>query len=100
MLLTPSLRMKLQALLARLSRGSEVSLEERLTLRRWADRDSSIASALRRALRGRGSRATMTGVDGLMADLDLGDPEAFPYDGCCEDLARWFSGSPPWLRRS
>ncbi|WP_392347748.1 hypothetical protein [Parasynechococcus sp.] len=42
---------------------------------------------------------TQQGLDGLMADLDLGrrhpdDPE-HPED----DLGDWFSNSSPWLRR-
>lgn len=99
-MLSTSTRLRLQEILHRIGSGAPVSLSERVYLQKFADRDPTVASWLRRARR-RQQGEPVDGLDRLLADLDLGpaDPDAgFHPDG--DDLGDWFSGAPPWLRRS
>jgi hypothetical protein len=100
MLSTPT-RLRLQAILDRIARGQPVSLGERVYVQKFADRDHTVASWLRRARRRQLSDDSDDGIDRLLADLDLGSVE--PDDRFRpgeDDLGDWFSGAPPWLRRS
>ncbi|MCH9713921.1 MAG: hypothetical protein ACNA8O_10560 [Cyanobacteriota bacterium] len=99
-MLSTSTRLRLQEILERIGAGAPVSLSERVYLQKFADRDPSVASWLRRARR-RQQGQPRDGLDQLLADLDLGpaEPDAgFHPDN--DDLGEWFSGAPPWLRRS
>jgi hypothetical protein len=99
-MLSTSTRLRLQEILERIGTGAPVSLSERVYLQKFADRDPSVASWLRRARR-RQQGQPRDGLDQLLADLDLGpaEPDAgFHPDN--DDLGEWFSGAPPWLRRS
>ena len=97
-MLTTSTRLKLQNICSRLAQGEFVSLQERVYLQKFAERDRSVNTWASRAQRFQ-REGTQQGLDGLMADLDLGrrhpdDPE-HPED----DLGDWFSNASPWLRR-
>jgi len=97
-MLTTSTRLKLQNICSRLAQGEFVSLQERVYLQKFAERDRSVSTWVSRAQRFH-REGTQQGLDGLMADLDLGrrhpdDPE-HPED----DLGDWFSNASPWLRR-
>lgn len=99
-MLTPATRLRLQGILDRIGNDEAVSLEERIYLQKFADRDRSVASWLRQARRRRQS-APVTGVDRLLADLDLGEVEPRPpFRPDHDDIGEWFSGAPDWLRRS
>ena len=98
LMLTTSTRLKLQNICSRLAQGQFVSLQERVYLQKFADRDRSVSTWLSRAQRFQ-REGVQHGLDGLMADLDIGrrnpdDPE-HPED----DLGDWFSHASPWLRR-
>ena len=97
-MLTTSTRLKLQDICSRLAQGQFVSLQERVYLQKFAERDRSVSTWVNRAQRFPREGA-QHGLDGLIADLDLGrrhpeDPE-HPED----DLGDWFSNASPWLRR-
>ncbi|MGB5134214.1 MAG: hypothetical protein WBN89_03470 [Prochlorococcaceae cyanobacterium] len=100
-MLSTTTRLRLQAILARIAGGQPVSLGERVYLQKFADRDRTVASWLRRARRQQQGQRSGDGIDRLLADLDLGSPE--PDDRFRpgeDDLGDWFRGAPPWLRRS
>ncbi len=97
-MLTTSTRLKLQNICGRLAQGQFVSLQERVYLQKFAERDRSVSTWVSRAQRYQ-REGEQHGLDGFMADLDLGrrnpdDPE-HPED----DLGDWFSNASPWLRR-
>lgn len=99
--LSTSTRLRLQAILERIALGQPVSLSERVYVQKFADRDPTVASWLRRARRRQQTAGPGDGIERLLADLDLGSPE--PDDRFRpgeDDLGDWFSGAPPWLRRS
>ncbi len=50
-MLTTSTRLKLQSILWRVAEGSSVSLSDRVYLQKFADRDRTVSSWLRRARR-------------------------------------------------
>ena len=50
-MLTPSTRLKLQAILRRIGHNESVSLSERIYVQKFADHDATVASWLRRARR-------------------------------------------------
>jgi hypothetical protein len=99
-MLTPATRLRLQAIVDRIGADQPVSLDERIYLQKFADRDRSVAGWLRRARRRR-QGLPEPGVDRLLADLDLGEVEGTPpFRPDRDDLGDWFSGAPDWLRRS
>lgn len=101
-MLTPATRLRLQAILARIASAEPVSLADRIYVQKFADRDASVASWLRRARRQQLQAAVpVTGLDRLLADLDLGEAEPnASFDPEQDDLGDWFGGAPGWLRRS
>jgi len=102
-MLSASTRLKLQAIVARIGSGDAVTLDERIYLQKFADRDRTVADWLRQARR-RQQATTGDGLDRLMAELDLGDPEPGPPfrpdPDDPGDLGDWFGQAPDWLRRS
>ena len=71
-MLTTSTRLKLQNICSRLAQGDFVSLQERVYLQKFAERDRSVSTWVSRAQRFQ-REGTQQGLDGLMADLDRGD---------------------------
>jgi hypothetical protein len=100
-MLTPATRLRLQGIVARIAADAPVSLSERIYLQKFADRDPGVAGWLRQARRHQLGESPATGVDRLLADLNLGSPEPDerPRPGG-EDLGDFFGGAPGWLRRS
>jgi hypothetical protein len=99
-MLTTNTRLRLQEILERIASGAPVSLCERVYLQKFADRDATVASWLRRARRRQLGQAEHP-IDRLLADLDLGPSEPDEgFDPGNDDLGDWFRGAPPWLRRS
>jgi hypothetical protein len=100
-MLTPATRLRLQGILERIATDAPVTLTERIYLQKFADRDPSVAGWLRQARRRQQGQTPTTGLDRLLADLNLGSPEPDerPRPGR-EDLGDWFGGAPGWLRRS
>ncbi|MFY8149295.1 MAG: hypothetical protein ACOVNL_08775 [Prochlorococcaceae cyanobacterium] len=100
-MLTTSTRLRIQEILGRLAEGQAVSLEERIWVQKFAERDSSVWHWQRQAQRRQRQESAATGVDQLLDDLNLGD-NTNPRRGDTDpdELGDWFSGAPPWLRRS
>ncbi len=100
-MLSTSTRLRLQSILERVSKGETVSLDERVYLHKFADRDQTVSSWLTRARRIQQKVGTNDRIDDLLNDLDLGssDPGS-SYKPDQDDLGDWFSGAPSWLGRS
>ena len=100
-MLSTSSRLKIQDILKRLARGQEVSLSERIYVKKHAERDQSVFSWLKRARRIQQKTLVNDSIDNLMNQLDLGSSEpSSSYNPEQEDLGDWFSGAPSWLGRS
>jgi hypothetical protein len=100
-MLTPKTRLRLQEIIDRIAAAEPVSLAERIYVQKFADRDPSVWSWLRRARRAQVQGTPREGLDRFLAQMDLGEvgPEG-PFDPRRDDLGEWFSGAPGWLRRS
>ncbi len=100
-MLRSATRLRLQAIIERIGNDQPVSLGERIYLQKFADRDQSVASWLRRARRRQLVGDPQAGLDRLLADVDLGELEpGNPHSDDPGDIGEWFSGAPGWLRRS
>ncbi len=102
-MLSTSTRLRLLAILDRVAKGHEVSLSERVYVHKFADRDQTVSSWLKRARRMQQQQQSvdLDSIDNLINDLDLGpsDPNStFRPDE--DDLGEWFGGAPSWLGRS
>ena len=102
-MLTPATRLRLQEILRRIGEDQPVSLEERIDVQKFADRNQAVAGWLHQARRQQ-QALRCDGVDRLLAQLDLGsvDP-APPFRPDPEDpgdLGDWFGQAPNRLRRS
>lgn len=105
-MLTPSTRLRLQAILERIRSSQPVTLQDRIYVQKFADRDQGVASwllqARRHQLRGSGGdKEVKDGVDQLLEQMNLGsaDPDTTFKPGE-DDIGDWFGGAPGWLRRS
>jgi len=100
-MLSPTTRLRLQGILDRISQDQPVTLQERIYLQKFADRDQGVADWLRRARRQRSQTSSADGIDRFLDALNLGpaDPDGH-FRGGEEDLGDWFGGAPGWLRRS
>lgn len=102
-MLTPTTRLRLQAILEKIGADQPVTLQERIYVQKFADRDQGVAAWLlraRRQQRQQGPRA-QDGIDHLLEQLNLGpaDPES-TYRPGEDDIEGWFGGAPGWVRRS
>ena len=98
-MLTTTTRLKLQEILGRVARSEPVSLQERVLLQKYADRDRTVSSWVHRAERLRQRGCAAPGLDGLLDDLDLGRNDAGDRHRPGDDLGDWFGGASSWLRR-
>ena len=96
-MLTTSTRLRIQDILRRMAKGQSVSLQERIYVNKFAQRDRTVQSWVRRARRRQLQTGPAEGLDSFLDDLDLGaQDEGDRYRG---DLGDWFSNASPWLRR-
>ncbi len=96
-MLTTATRLRIQDILRRVAQGQSVSLQDRIYVNKFAEHDRTVNSWVSRARRQQLQSAPAKGLDGLLADLDLGSDEADDqYRG---DLGDWFGNASPWLRR-
>jgi hypothetical protein len=101
MMLTPHTRLRLQEIIGRIAESKPVSLQERVYVQKFADRDASVWSWLRRAQRRQRQGPPHAGLDHFLGALDVGEPgDGRGFDPRRDDLGDWFSGAPNWLRRS
>ena len=105
-MLTPNTRLRLQAILDRISSNQPVSLQERIYVQKFADRDQGVAAwllqARRRQLQDVSETSTARdGLDTFLQQMNLGpaDPDT-DYRPGEDDIEGWFGGAPGWLRRS
>lgn len=100
-MLTPTTRLRLQDIIQRIARSAPVSLQDRIYVQKFADRDPTVWSWLRRARRRQQEGTPAAGLDDFLAQMDLGEvgPEG-AFDPRRDDLGEWFGGAPNWLRRS
>ncbi|MFN9646252.1 MAG: hypothetical protein ACK6BG_14295 [Cyanobacteriota bacterium] len=100
-MLTPSTRLRLQGIIKRIANAEPVSLAERITVQKFADRDPSVWGWLKQAQRQQREGAPQAGLDRFLADMNIGEiGSQGAFDPNNEDLGDWFSGAPSWLRRS
>ncbi len=100
-MLTPSTRLRLQDIIKRIRLQRSVSLQERIYVQKFADRDPGVASWLRRAQRSASLGVGADGLDRFLAELDLGETDpSQTFRPESDDLGDWFGGAPHWLKRS
>jgi hypothetical protein len=100
-MLTPSTRLRLQGIIGRIADSQPISLSERIYVQKFAERDASVWSWLRRAQRKQRRGEPQTDLERFMVQMDLEEPsDSRGFDPSREDLGDWFSGAPSWLKRS
>ncbi len=96
------MRLKVQFICERISVGASVELNDIAWIQKLADRNPTVATALRKARRSSVTQdAPADGLDAFMADLDLGDPDPSNHLIGPQDpvtLAEWFSNRQAWFR--
>ncbi len=102
MLLSNQKRLKIQAIIKRIVRDQEISLEERIYVEKFAKHNSTISLWLKKAnsLRRNGEKSE-NGIDKLLQSLgiDALDKENY-FNPNEDDISDWFGGAPDWLKRS
>ena len=102
MLLSNQKRLKIQAIIKRIVRDQEISLEERIYVEKFAKHNSTISLWLKKAnsLRRNGEKSE-NGIDKLLQSLgiDALDKENH-FNPNEDDISDWFGGAPDWLKRS
>jgi hypothetical protein len=101
LMLTPKTRLRLQEIIQRIAKCEPVSLRDRIYVQKFADRDPTVWSWLRRARRSQQEGIPKAGLDHFLAQMDLGEVgPSGAFDPSRDDLGDWFTGAPNWLRRS
>ena len=100
-MLSTSSRLRIQEILTRISKGSIVTLEERIYINKFASKNQNVSSWLRKASHLQRTKSSSDPIDELLDGLDLCSPDPHStYDPDNNDLGEWFSGAPSWIRRS
>ena len=97
-MLTTTTRLRLQEICGRIAQGAQVSLADRVYLQKFADRDRTVLTWVHRAQRQQ-QQGLVTGLDSLLADLDLGCCDAGDVHRRDDDLGEWVGNASSWLRR-
>ena len=100
-MLSTTSRLKIQEILTRIAKGSEVSLEERIYINKYACRNQNVSGWLRKASHIQRTKINSDPIDELLNGLDLcsSDPHT-TFNPSQDSLGEWFSGAPSWIRRS
>ena len=100
-MISTSTRLRLKSILKKLANNETVSLKERIYLNKFADRDQTVSSWVRKAKAIQKNQSQTDYIDNLLDDLSIGitDPDD-KFDQNNGDLGEWFSGVPPWVSRS
>ena len=101
-MLTTKTRLKLQDILTRLSKNEIVSLDERILVQKYADRNSTVWHWLRKArsIQAKGN-LEQGSMGGFMQQMNLpGQTSEDHLKGSQDGIGEWFQGSPQWVRRS
>lgn len=103
MLSTP-MRLKVQFICERISTGAPVELNDIAWIQKLADRNPTVATALRKARRRSiEPNHPQDSLDAFMVNMDLGDPDPSNHLVGPQDpvtLAEWFSNRQAWFRGS
>lgn len=105
-MITPGTRLRLQAILDRIESDQPVTLQERIYVQKFADRDQGVAAWLLQARRRQlqqsaVERTPKDGIDQLLEQMNLGSADRGPtYRPGDDDIEGWFGGAPGWVRRS
>ena len=100
-MLSTSSRLRIENILKRLSNNQQVSLQERIFINKFADRDQSVSSWLKKAKQIQQADKSPDPIDNLINDLGIGSPEPHTnFNPDQEDLGDWFKGAPSWVSRS
>jgi len=100
-MLTTSSRLRIQEILIRLSQGNQVTLEERIYINKYAEKNQNVSCWLRKASHIQRNLAVSNPIDELLNGLDLNSDEPnSTFNPDRDDLGEWFSGAPSWIRRS
>ena len=73
-MLTANTRLRLQDIIGRIAESQPISLNERIYVQKFADRDASVWSWLRRAQRQQRSGEPAMDIEHFMEQMDLGEP--------------------------
>ncbi len=91
----------LQDILKRISNGESVTLNERLLIQKYSDRDQTISSWLNKARKLQQKDLSNDSIDELLNALAIGTSEPMSqFQPEVDDLGEWFTGAPSWLARS
>lgn len=105
-MITPGTRLRLQAILDRIESDQPVTLQERIYVQKFADRDQGVAAWLLQARRRQLQQSPLErtrkdGIDHLLEQMNLGPADPSPtYRPGEDDIEGWFGGAPGWVRRS
>ena len=100
-MLASSTRIRIQEILTRLSKGNEVTLDERIYINKYASRNQNVSNWLRKASHIQRNQINSDPIDEFLNELDLCSYEPHSiYKPDQDDIGEWFSGAPSWLRRS
>ena len=70
-MLASSTRVRIQEILTRLSKGNEVTLEERIYINKYASRDQNVSAWLRKASHIQRNQINSDPIDEFLNELDL-----------------------------
>ena len=101
-MLSTNTRQRVEFLCSRIAKGAEVDLNDLIFLQKLADRNTTVASWLRKARRVavNGDRP-QDSLDEFMNALDIGEPDPSDHLSGPQDpdsLADWFTRKRKWFR--
>ncbi len=100
-MLSTSSRLRIQEILNRMAMGHQVTLEERIYINKYAEKNQNVSSWLRKASLIQRKEPISNPIDELLNGMDLAPEEPnSTYNPDRDDLGEWFSGAPSWIRRS
>ena len=100
-MLSTNSRIRIQEILTRISKGNKVTLEERIYINKYANKNQNVAIWLKKASRLQRNQPILDPLSELLNGLDLNSDEPHStYNQDVDDLGEWFSGAPSWIRRS
>jgi hypothetical protein len=101
-MLSTKVRLRVEFICQRIARGQEVQLADMQWAQKWAEKNHSVDSMLRKARRTAISGELPDGsLDAFMQDLDIGDPDPSDQLNGAQDpttLAEWFTQKRKWFR--
>ena len=102
MLLSYQKRLKIQAIIKRISLDQPITLEERIYVEKYARHNSTISLWLKKAnsFRRHGDQSG-DGINNLLQSLGIdGLDNEKHFKSNEDDISDWFGGSPDWIKRS